>query len=275
MKTDEHVGSGAPTYRSPEERQAKALERIAAALDAMRAEQRAYCVCGHSKSQHDGPKCCVPTCACGPGCIHDGFVDADGPEGNGEPAQRSPIDGDPISTDEDFDAAAKSMAQEPAPSPAAAEVWRVGRKLGRTLYLNEELAGMVDTPELAEAIVAAMNREGAPPPPSPPPPPPPGYPLQIIAYSTDDDPGDLSWDECVPGDKPRVYLRQDLVEARERAMRELWRAAEAVAMLQPAAHAKTAAEAATYQRFYDAIREAGAALSAAAGEKEKNNDDRG
>jgi hypothetical protein len=36
--------------------------------------------------------------------------------------------------------------------------WRVGRKLGRTLYLNNKLVGLVDTPELAMAIVAAMNQ---------------------------------------------------------------------------------------------------------------------
>ncbi len=35
--------------------------------------------------------------------------------------------------------------------------WRVGRKLGRTLYRDGTCVGMVDTPELAAAIVAAMN----------------------------------------------------------------------------------------------------------------------
>jgi hypothetical protein len=35
--------------------------------------------------------------------------------------------------------------------------WRVGRKLGRTLYLNDQCVGMVDTPEMAADIVAAMN----------------------------------------------------------------------------------------------------------------------
>jgi hypothetical protein len=35
--------------------------------------------------------------------------------------------------------------------------WRVGRKLGRTLYRDEVLVGMVDTPEIATAIVDAMN----------------------------------------------------------------------------------------------------------------------
>jgi hypothetical protein len=37
--------------------------------------------------------------------------------------------------------------------------WRVGTKLGRTLYRDEVCVGMVDTPEIAAAIVAAMNRE--------------------------------------------------------------------------------------------------------------------
>jgi hypothetical protein len=41
--------------------------------------------------------------------------------------------------------------------------WRVGRSLGRTLYLDDKVIGMVDTPELAARIVAAMNRAtGAP-----------------------------------------------------------------------------------------------------------------
>jgi hypothetical protein len=36
--------------------------------------------------------------------------------------------------------------------------WRVGTKLGRTLYRDEQCVGMVDTPELAAGIVAAMNK---------------------------------------------------------------------------------------------------------------------
>lgn len=39
--------------------------------------------------------------------------------------------------------------------------WRVGTKLGRTLYRDEVLVGMVDTPELAAEIVARMNRTEA------------------------------------------------------------------------------------------------------------------
>jgi hypothetical protein len=35
--------------------------------------------------------------------------------------------------------------------------WRVGRSLGRTLYLDDKVIGMVDTPELAARIVEAMN----------------------------------------------------------------------------------------------------------------------
>ena len=39
------------------------------------------------------------------------------------------------------------------------ERWRVGRKLGRTIYWDEQVVGMVDTPEIAGRIVAAMNGE--------------------------------------------------------------------------------------------------------------------
>ena len=39
--------------------------------------------------------------------------------------------------------------------------WRVGRKLGRTLYEDEKLVGMMDTPELAERVCEAMNDWGA------------------------------------------------------------------------------------------------------------------
>lgn len=35
--------------------------------------------------------------------------------------------------------------------------WRVGRKLGRTLYKDDVVVGMVDTPELASEIVGVMN----------------------------------------------------------------------------------------------------------------------
>ena len=36
-------------------------------------------------------------------------------------------------------------------------MWRVGRKVGRTLYRDEQLVGLMDTPELAAEVVEAMN----------------------------------------------------------------------------------------------------------------------
>lgn len=39
----------------------------------------------------------------------------------------------------------------------AMATWRVGRKLGRTLYKDDACVGMVDTPELATLIVETMN----------------------------------------------------------------------------------------------------------------------
>jgi hypothetical protein len=39
----------------------------------------------------------------------------------------------------------------------ANRTWRVGKKLGRTLYINEEFAGVMDSPAVAAEIVAAMN----------------------------------------------------------------------------------------------------------------------
>lgn len=35
--------------------------------------------------------------------------------------------------------------------------WRVGRKLGRTLYDGDVFVGLMDTPELAAQTVAAVN----------------------------------------------------------------------------------------------------------------------
>lgn len=35
--------------------------------------------------------------------------------------------------------------------------WRVGRKLGRTLYLDDKLMGIMDDPAVAAQIVSAMN----------------------------------------------------------------------------------------------------------------------
>ncbi len=40
--------------------------------------------------------------------------------------------------------------------------WHRGRKVGRTLYRDDVLVGLVDTPELAAAIVAAMNAKVSP-----------------------------------------------------------------------------------------------------------------
>ena len=37
--------------------------------------------------------------------------------------------------------------------------WRVGRTLGRTLYCDDVLVGLVDTPEIATAIAQRMNLE--------------------------------------------------------------------------------------------------------------------
>lgn len=51
-----------------------------------------------------------------------------------------------------------------APS-AAAPPWRTGRKVGRTIYQGDTLIGLMDTPELAARVVAAVNAsaEGAVP----------------------------------------------------------------------------------------------------------------
>ncbi len=35
--------------------------------------------------------------------------------------------------------------------------WRVGRKLGRTLYIGDDLVGMMDSPQLADFVVTAVN----------------------------------------------------------------------------------------------------------------------
>jgi len=40
------------------------------------------------------------------------------------------------------------------------ERWRVGRKLGRTLYLDDQCVGMVDTSAIAAEIVTRMNDTG-------------------------------------------------------------------------------------------------------------------
>jgi len=37
--------------------------------------------------------------------------------------------------------------------------WRNGRSQGRTIYYNNQLCGMMDTPELAAKVVAALNEK--------------------------------------------------------------------------------------------------------------------
>ena len=41
--------------------------------------------------------------------------------------------------------------------------WRVGRKVGRTIYDGDTLIGVMDTPELAARVVEAVNRRTASP----------------------------------------------------------------------------------------------------------------
>lgn len=53
-------------------------------------------------------------------------------------------------------AAPPSVSPEARPGP-----WRVGRKLGRTLYCAEQLVGMLDDPYTAQHIVDVMNRDEA------------------------------------------------------------------------------------------------------------------
>jgi hypothetical protein len=57
---------------------------------------------------------------------------------------------------------AKEIHMDDASTPATPESgrWRVGRHLGRTLYIDDQVVGMVDTVELAAAIVDAMNGAG-------------------------------------------------------------------------------------------------------------------
>jgi len=45
--------------------------------------------------------------------------------------------------------------------------WRAGKKTGRTLYKDGRLVGVLDTPELAAEIVAALNATETLPPPPP------------------------------------------------------------------------------------------------------------
>lgn len=65
-----------------------AIEQLAevvyALVKALPVEEERTCVCGHPETAHEGPRCTVAMCACGPGCIHEGFVDA-ASGGFGEP----------------------------------------------------------------------------------------------------------------------------------------------------------------------------------------------
>lgn len=46
--------------------------------------------------------------------------------------------------------------------------WRVGRKVGRTVYDGDTLIGVMDTPALAARVVEAVNASAAAPPAAPP-----------------------------------------------------------------------------------------------------------
>ena len=50
-----------------------------------------------------------------------------------------------------------------AAAPQPAGPYRVGRSLGRTIYRGDDLIGMMDTPELAAMVVAALNRSAPQP----------------------------------------------------------------------------------------------------------------
>lgn len=50
---------------------------------------------------------------------------------------------------------AAALGESVPPKPAK---WRVGRKVGRTVYREESLVGVMDTPELARLVVDAVSR---------------------------------------------------------------------------------------------------------------------
>lgn len=52
--------------------------------------------------------------------------------------------------------AAGSLPAMP-PEVTEAPAWRVGRKVGRTVYIGDELVGVMDSPELASQVVSAVN----------------------------------------------------------------------------------------------------------------------
>ncbi len=39
--------------------------------------------------------------------------------------------------------------------------WRTGRKLGRSVYIGDELVGLMDTPQLARLVVDSVNASQA------------------------------------------------------------------------------------------------------------------
>lgn len=47
-------------------------------------------------------------------------------------------------------------ADKPAPPPGDGP-WRVGKTIGRTLYFQNQIVGLADTPELATALTTAAN----------------------------------------------------------------------------------------------------------------------
>lgn len=51
----------------------------------------------------------------------------------------------------------RELAERLAAVPPPPDRWRTGRSVGRTLYKNDVLVGMVDTVEIAAQIVAVMN----------------------------------------------------------------------------------------------------------------------
>lgn len=68
-----------------------------------------------------------------------------------------------------FTAFAEKLPPLPTSAMAAAEMpdpdkgWRCGRKVGRTLYKDGQLVGLLDTREMAAQVVATMNRTAGEP----------------------------------------------------------------------------------------------------------------
>lgn len=55
----------------------------------------------------------------------------------------------------------QTIEAQPADPPQRTGAWRVGKKNGRTLYVDDNLVGMVDNPRIAKRIIDAMNGEYA------------------------------------------------------------------------------------------------------------------